>query len=199
MASVEYPSPQPVLELPFRRDARVGSVSVHYGVTADPERLGFPSAALGYDRDRFVGFPVMRASITFEADTYFACFGWIQLVTTTNDATGESVTVNDPPPFAEGLENPMAAFGYSPTLFDAPANPDHPDGDWVAESFLVAIPDIARSRRLTALTGFRWGYRLKGGIPSPLPAEPVGPDRWTAHHDQLAAQYPSWDFLDAWQ
>lgn len=198
MPAVDYLGPKPALSLQFQRDDRAGSVRVHYGVTADPEALGLPAAALGYDRERFVGFPVVRASIDFEVDTYFACFGWIQLVTTTSEVTGESATAIDLPPFARGLDNPMAEFGHLPTLFDAPANPDHANGDWVAESFLVAFPDIARTRRLTALTGFRWGYRLNEGRPTPLPIEPVGPERWEAHRTTLTAQHPSWEFLGAW-
>jgi hypothetical protein len=66
----------------------------------------------------------------------------------------------------------------------------------VAESFLVAVPDIARSRRLDALTGFRWGYRLTAGNPEPLPVAAIGPDRWNAHLPMLADLYPSWTFLD---
>lgn len=92
-------------------------------------------------------------------------------------------------------DSPLAGFGYLPTFFDAPANPDHPDGEWVAETFLVALPDIARTRRLAAVTGFRWGYRLAAGIPAPLPAAPIGPQRWEARRPMLTSAYPSWTFL----
>jgi hypothetical protein len=76
-----------------------------------------------------------------------------------------------------------------------PANPDHADGEWLAESFLVAVPDVARTRQLAAVTGFRWGYQLTAGRPDPLPVIRVGPDRWRAHWSLLTERYPTWTFL----
>jgi hypothetical protein len=103
----------------------------------------------------------------------------------------------DLPPRLAEAGCPLATFGYLPTMFDAPANPDHPDGEWLAETFLVMVPDIARSRRLVALTGFRWGYRLLSGRPTPLPASPIGPERWQANRPMLAEAYQDWSFLDS--
>jgi hypothetical protein len=40
----------------------------------------------------------------------------------------------------------FTGFGYLPTFFDAPANPDHPDGEWVAETFLVGSGEDVRNR-----------------------------------------------------
>jgi hypothetical protein len=194
---VSYQTPDPVLVLPFRRDGRGGRVLMHYGVTTDPVAVGFGlAAAAGFDPVRFRGFPVIRAEVEFEPDGYHATFGWLQVISRTGGAAEPAVEVDLPPLYA-GLDLPLAAFGHLPTMFDAPANPHHPDGDWVAETFLVAVPDIARSRRLAALTGFRWGYRLHDGTPTALPAEPTGPDRWAAHRPMLARDYPSWAFMDS--
>ncbi len=100
----------------------------------------------------------------------------------------------DLPPILADLDCPLFAFGYRPEVFDAPANPDHPDGRWRAETFLVAVPDLARSRRLVAVTGFRWGYDLVAGRPAPLGAEPIGPEHWEQHRPGLTAKYPTWSF-----
>jgi len=50
-------------------------------------------------------------------------------------AVGEASVSVDVAPFLASEDSPLAFFGHLPTLFDAAANPDHPDGDWVAESF----------------------------------------------------------------
>jgi hypothetical protein len=197
---VEYQSPDPAVVLAFRWQDQTGHVLVHYGVTTDPAAAGFGLVAGGgFDPERFCGFPVIRAEVEFGPDSYYAVFGWLQIISRTTSAAGEATTEVDRPPMFAGLDLPLAGFGYLPVMFDAPANPHHPDGDWVAETFLVAVPDIARSRRLTALTGFRWGYRLHGGIPTTLPASAIGPERWAAHQPMLAQAHPNWSFLDsAW-
>ena len=110
-------------------------------------------------------------------------------------ASGELVVEVDLPPVLAAAGSPLAGFGYLPTFFDAPANPDHPDGEWVAETFLVALADIARTRCLAAITGFRWGYRLTAGSPVPLPVAPIAAQRWEAHRPMLANAYPNWTFL----
>lgn len=185
-----------MLMLPFACRDGEGRVDVHYGVTADPVAVGFDLAAVGFDEARFAGFPVIRAEVSFSAEGYRAVFGWLQVVTRTA-TSGEQRTDMDMPPVLDGADTPLAEFGYLPTLFDAPANPDHPDGDWVAESFLVAVPDIARTRRLAALVGFTWGYRLRGGQPTPLPVSALRPDRWQDRRRFLTEAYPAWQFLDS--
>jgi hypothetical protein len=185
------------LVLPFIVRGGNGVVLVKYGVTLDAGAVGFDLVAVGFDSARFQGFPVVQADVRFSQEGYRAMFGWIQLVTTTSveSPVQESVSV-DLAPFLIDEGSPMAFFGHLPTLFDAPANPDHPDGEWLSESFLVAAPDVARTRRLAAIAGFCWGYRLRAGRPEPLPLSAVGPDRWLIHHELLASQYPSWSFLE---
>lgn len=89
------------------------------------------------------------------------------------------------------IDVPLFQFGYLPTFFDAPANPDHPDMRWLAEAFLVRLPD---RHTATAVAGFSWGYDLKGAVPAPLPAASVAADHWDAHLDVLRAEYPAWTF-----
>jgi hypothetical protein len=193
---IRFQSSEPTVKLPFAARGGRGMVEVRYGVTDDAVAIGFDLAAVGFEPETFRGFPAVTAEVSFSQPGYRAMFGWIQLVTRTAAGTGEANISVDVAPFLASEDSPLAFFGHLPTLFDAPANPGHPDGDWVAESFLVAAPDIARTRQLTALTGFRWGYRLTAGCPHPLPAVPVGPDRWRAHLTTLAAGYQSWSFLD---
>ncbi|HTT00002.1 MAG TPA: hypothetical protein VMI33_25655 [Streptosporangiaceae bacterium] len=205
MSAIRYQVPDPALVLPFTCRGDAGTVAVHYGVTADPAGVGFDIVASGsgFDEARFRGFPVVRAEVSFGGAGYRAFFGWLQIISRSVAESGAAdvtadVTVDLPPMLAEA-DSPLAGFGYLPTLFDAPANPDHPDGQWIAETFLTAGPYIARTRRLASLTGFRWGYRLAAGRPAPLPPSPIGPDRWAAHCPRLAAAYPNWTFLaSAW-
>lgn len=75
-------------------------------------------------------------------------------------------------------------------------DPDHPDGLWVAETFLSTAPDIARTKRVMPVVGFRWGYELTDGRPTSLRPAAIGADRWNAVRKVLAAQYADWRFLD---
>jgi hypothetical protein len=195
MPAIRYQSPDPALVLPFACRGDAGAVRVHYGVTSDPAALGFDLVAAGFDNARFAGFPAMRAEVSLDGEGYRAVVGWLQVISRSVAATGELIVEVDLPPVLAAAGSPLAGFGYLPAFFDAPANPDHPDGDWVAETFLVAMPDIARTRRVAALAGFRWGYRLAVGRPAALPAEPVGPQRWDAHRPMLTSGYPGWTFL----
>lgn len=195
--AIRYNSPDPVLVLPFACRNGTGTVDVHYGITADPVAVGLDMVAQAFDEPRFRGFPVIRAEINFDQAGYKAVFGWLQVITIQAAATGETTSEVDLPPMLAETDSPLAAFGYLPTMFDAPANPDHPEGQWSAETFLVIAPDIARTRRLIALTGFRWGYQLAAGKPAPSPVSPAGPHRWRAHRPVLAKTYQNWSFLDS--
>jgi hypothetical protein len=195
VAAIRYQSPDPALVLPFACRGDAGTVDVHYGVTSDPAALGFGLVAPGFDNTRFAGFPAICADVSLDGEGYWSVVGWLQVISRSVAASGELVVEVDLPPVLATADSPLTCFGYLPTFFDAPANPDHPDGEWVAETFLAAVPDIARTRRLAAVTGFRWGYRLAAGRPAPLPVAPIRPERWDAHRPMLARAYPSWTFL----
>jgi hypothetical protein len=123
--AIRYDSPDPVLVLPFTCRGGTGSVDVSYGVTADPVAVGFDLVASGFDEERFRGFPVIRAGVSFDGDGYRAVLGWLQVVSTRIAASGEADVVVGLPPMLAGADSPLAGFGYLPTLFDAPANPHH--------------------------------------------------------------------------
>jgi hypothetical protein len=174
--------------LAFDAHGHPGTIEVAYETEGDPDVIGFDLVAIGYDDpERFRGFPVMHASVTYKGTGYRGVFGWIQVINC-DDV--------DVPSFLRDTDSPFAAFGYLPAFYDAPANPDHPDGLWVAEAFLVQAPDIARTKRLAPLAGFRWGYELTDGRPTSLRPASIGVDRWNAVAKVLGSQYPDWTFLD---
>jgi hypothetical protein len=183
------------LDLTFRVRDRDGAVHVEVTPNDDPEDIGHPLVAIGYDRDVFRGFPVVTAEVSYDGRGVRAWMGWVQVIER-HDDDGAVVAEVDGPPWSERL--PFYTFGYLPTFSDFPANPDHPDGDWVADAFLVVIPDVVRSRVLAPVVGFRWGYRLVGGRAVALfaPTE-ARAEKWEHHRALLGASYPDWSFLPA--
>ncbi len=183
-----------VLRIPFQLRDRHGVVTVSLARNEDPEELGHPLIAVGYERDMFVGFPAVTASISYQGEGVRAFMGWVQVIER-HDADGTIRADVDRLPTVFGEGCPLYSFGYCPTFADYPANPQHPDGDWVADAFLVAIPDVARSRVLDPVAGFRWGYRLAGSRPVKLfQPEPVGMEAWRHHARTLQVACPVWTF-----
>jgi hypothetical protein len=186
------PAGELVLVLPFRLHGHDGRVRVWYGTNDDPVAIGHDLVAVGYDEKTFRGFPVIEAVVETDAMGYRAWCGWIQLITRTDIAEGSTSVEVDLLPVVGDLDSPMCYVGHRPTLFDAPANPEHPDGQWLAESFLVSV-DV-RGQAVAPLAGVAWGYDLTGGRPSVLPVRPVDPDRWEDHRPVLADGFPRWTF-----
>jgi hypothetical protein len=154
------------------------------------ERIRDPRA-----QHRFRGFPVVRASITYSGEGLRGAMGWIQVVRhIAADRVGE-VAVDRFPLGPE--DSPLYTYGYLPTFFDAPANPDHPDGVWQADTWLIAIPDVIRSRRVAPITGFRWGYNLESGRPSLLPLTGLALTDWRDLLPALRDEHRRWAFLES--
>ncbi len=182
------------LDLPFRLRERDGSVHVEVSRNDDPADIGHPLVAVGYDVTAFRGFPVIEATIRYDGRGPRGWMGWVQVVERHDDdgSVLADVDVAD----LLGEHSPLYCFGYLPTFSDFPANPDHPDGDWVAHAFLVAVPDVVRSRALAPVVGFRWGYRLVSGSPVDLFAPTRLPlAAWDGHRDLLESGYPGWTYL----
>jgi hypothetical protein len=160
---------------------------------------GFDTPGLLYqpfDLELAKGFPVCEARIAYAGPGYRALMGWIQLITHRDPTTGaeEEATV-DLFPMLSDLDTPFFTFGYAPTFFDAPANPDHVTEDWIADTFLAVSPDAARTRTIAALLGFRWGYALRDTRATPLPVEALGSETWERRKEPLQTTYPGWRFL----
>lgn len=174
-----------------------GRVEVNLGAVKDPEGLGLGLLSAGIDLRQSLGFPAVKAAVHFDGEGYRGRFGWVQV--TERSVEGEDVPVVevDLPPLLAGGWGPMCAYGFLPTMFDAPVNPHHPDGLWTAHTFLTEVPDVVRSRALRALTGFQWGYRLRAGRPLALPLQSLSPSAWEAASAVLDHDFPDWAFLDS--
>lgn len=182
------------LSLLFACRGGTGRVLVHYGTIEDPAMLGFDLLDVGVELTQVIGFPAVRAEVSFDREGYHSYFGWVQTISRTDSMSGAVLAEVDLPQFLEGDGLPMLAFGYLPSFYDAPANPHHPDGSWQASTFLVAIPDLARSRVLEPVAGFGWGYQLAGGKPTPLPLAALGDDAWNEARRLLTDAFPFWSF-----
>jgi hypothetical protein len=186
---------RPALTLDFRLRGYSGRVAVAYEENRDPHSVGFDALGLPFDLALTVGYPTCRATVEYAGPGYRAYIGWIQLVTNHDPATGTETVANDVLPIHRDIDSPFMTFGVAPTFFDAPANPDHDSEDWIADTFLVACPDVARTRCVAALLGFRWGYALREHHAQPLPVGRIGADTWNRHVPLLRAQFPTWEFL----
>ena len=182
------------LDLPFRLRERSGAVHVGIWPNDDPVDLGHPLVAVGYDETLFRGFPVVEATISYDGHGPRAWMGWLQVIERRDD--DGTVTPDVDVPGFLGDASPIFSYGFLPTFSDFPANPDHPDGDWVAHAFLVAVPDVVRTRALAPVIAFSWGYRLVSGRPVALfPPTALSLDAWERHRGLLESAYPSWVFL----
>ena len=183
------------LEVPFRLRERDGIVTVRVERNDNPDDLGLSFVAVGYDRDAFTGFPVMEAVVHYDGRGPRAWMGWLQVISW-HDVDGTRTDDVDALSLGGG-DSPLYTFGYAPTLSDCPANPSHPDGDWTANTYLVAVPDVMRSKVLQPITGFPWGYRLRSGKPESLFEPSALPlETWDQHRERLlASSHPAWTFL----
>ena len=188
---------QPALTLPFDLRGCSGKVTVFYGVNEDPEYWGFGLLNLPFPLESIRGFPVCDARVEFSGPGYYGFMGWIQLVTIRDANTNEVSVSIDQMPNQHGLELPFAEFGYLPTMFDAPGpNPPRSDETWLAETFLVACPDVARTRTVEVVTGFSWGYELEAMKATSLPAQGLELAAWNKHLPYLKQTFPSWTFSE---
>ncbi len=185
----------PALTMPFHLRGYEGQVTVFYRENRDPHRAGYDALDLPFDLTLTEGYPTCLATVTYAGQGYRGYMGWIQIVTNRDPATGAEIASNDMMPMHEDVDSPFATFGYAPSFFDAPANPDHETEDWIADAFLVACPGIARTRRIAALLGFRWGYTLRAKKAAPTPIAIVDAATWDSHLPLLRERYPSWEFI----
>ncbi len=51
----------------------------------DPDDEGHPLVAVGYERDAFLGFPVMTATVTYAGRGPRAVMGWVQVIERRDD------------------------------------------------------------------------------------------------------------------
>lgn len=179
------------LTLSFRLRGYPGRALVTVGPNEDPIRTGHALVAVGFDADRFRGFPVALAIVEYEGFGINASMGWLQVVRHFEGDRQTSFAVDG---FPLAPETPLYTYGYAPTFFDAPANPDHNDYIWRADTWLIAIPDVIRSRTIAPIVGFTWGYELTSGRPRALPLRSVVEEDWLQILARLRQVHPAWEF-----
>ncbi|MFC9692255.1 hypothetical protein ACFTSF_27145 [Kribbella sp. NPDC056951] len=174
--------------VPFETRGHRGLISVRVIPNDDPWASGHQLVVPDLDAEAFRGFPICTAALRYHGQGVQAIMGWIQVVT-----NGGSATVDLVPNLSS--VDPFSSYGYLPTFFDAPANPDHPDGTWRADTFLVVVPDVIRSRVVEPIAAFSWGYELYSGRPELLDVGALPAKGWAGHRELLEAGHPAWTFV----
>ena len=128
------------------------------------------------------------ATLRYHGPGLKAIMGWVQVITRAFDG---DISVDVLPYFAD---TPLYAYGHLPTFFDAPANPDHPDGIWRADTFLVVAPDVIRHPAPPPHRRLHLGLPPRVRPPDPLDPTPLAPTSWSGHRAALEAAYPTWTF-----
>ena len=187
---------QAALTLPFALRGHSGEVSIAYEANHDPKRWGFDLINLPFDAQRTRGFPVFDARVHYDGEGYRALLGWIQLVTVEPTNGEKAYTSIDQIPIHRQSDTPFMTFGSAPEAFDAPGpNPPRTDETWTSYTFLAICPDLARTRRVAAVLGIRWGYVLKDGKPTMQPIEVTDAAAWDKVLPVLKESYPDWEFI----
>ena len=163
-----------------------GWVAVTLEPNDDPEALGKPPPARG--------FPVCTAEVTYRGRGYTAALGWIQLVRSTDAASGGDQFELDPYEPLGQTAHPFCFFGFAPTLFDAPSRESRAPLDWTANSFLCFIARNRDRREARAILGFSWGFSIRDELFSYDSPASLTPSAWDDHLSLLGREHPTWAF-----
>ena len=182
-----------VLDAGFVWRGEAGKVHVECVPNADPDFYGcWWSVARG--------FPVCTATVEYPARGYRSMLGWVQLVRSTDNASGGLRFELDPFGLFGDAPSPYCWYGQRPTLFDAPSRPVWAPLEWVAHSFLAATPldEVAqlKARRVVPLVGFSWGFTDLGSSTILSEIELLTDQEWKMHLDVLRLGYPLWVFSE---
>jgi len=167
-----------------------GWVAVTLEPNDDPEALGKPPLARG--------FPVCTAEVTYRGRGYTAALGWIQLVRSTDAASGGDQFELDPYEPLGQTAHPFCFFGFAPTLFDAPSRGSRAPMDWTAHSFLCFIAGSRERREARAILGFSWGFSIRDEIFSYDSPAVLTQSDWDGHLSLRGREHPAWDFADGY-
>jgi len=160
-----------------------GRVDIAFERNRDPDELGCPS----YAED----FPVCSATVDYAGRGYHALLGWVQLVRSSDGATGGQGFELDPVERVGPVPHPFCWFGFAPTLFDAPSRRLREPMSWTAHSFLAFV---GSERHVRALVGFSWGFAIEDGAVALEPPARIEDAGWDPHLALLGAEYPDWAF-----
>lgn len=178
------------VRLDFRLLSACGWVEVVVEPNADPEALGCPPFA----RD----FPVCTATVTYAGEGYKAALGWVQLVRSTDGASGGRAFEMDPFEPLGPSSHPFCFFGFAPVLFDAPARRCREDLDWTAETFLCFVAMGSDKREARAILGFRWGFSIREKAIALRPPTRLAAPEWSKHRPFLRQEHPTWAFAEGY-
>ena len=199
----------PVTSIPFTLFDRRGQLAVRYGVTVDPEALGFDVIpGLGFHPEACRGYPTIHARIEhYRGAGYRTLCGWIQVITAERHRAGTAAATSpdtsiavDQIPSMLGIDMPFAITGFLPELFDAPCGNlnGYERLRWTADTFLTTVPLRSRSEPIRRLAGVRWGYVTDTAHTdrpvSPLPLEVTDGRAWNAVLTLLRTRFPDWRF-----
>jgi hypothetical protein len=173
------------LDLKFVCRGLPGRVRVTMKENRDPRATGHDLIAPNFDPETFAGFPIVDAAVEYPAEGPRAIFFWLQIVTQyLTDGSRRSEVDAIPPPYY--------SYGHRPEFMDAPANPHHPDMDWLATTFRAEDPRVLGSNRLRPLIGFVWGYLRQAGqvgqLLEPRSAEDLD---WANIQQQYLFEHPN--------
>lgn len=185
--------------LTFEARSLLGRVRVAYGINADPKRWGYHLLGLDFDIEVARGFPIIEARVEYPGEGYAGYLGWIQVVRYWIGAEKDPTVIVDVAPQMKQARMPYLSFGIQPVLFDAPAFIEQ-NVTWRAWSFLTFTPDCVMTSVVEPACGFRWGYDLRSGVPSPIELLPAGQAEWLDTREELRPRFPDWTFGgDAWK
>ena len=180
------------MEIKFNHAGYNGRVLVSVEKTLKPSILGAPESAIDLAN--------CTATVEFDGRGYLQLFGWVQLVRSTdNFSQGRSFEIDPFDPFQlyERAPLPYCWVGVLPKLFDAPSRDERVHLDWVAHSFLAALPLRGDSRSVTPLLGFSWGFHVADDRNVTLAAASVlTASDWESHLPYLRECYPGWSFTE---
>ena len=131
---------------------------------------------------------------------YRSMMGWVQLVRSTDNASGGTEFESDPFALFGDAPSPYCWYGLNPTLFDGPSRSVRDDLEWEAHSFLATTSprgsngSSAATRRPVGRV--LWGFRIADGVVHVSPATELSIERWNDHTDGLRAQYQFWNFTN---
>lgn len=180
-----------VLRIPFESKGFAGVVTVDTVTSTNISQTGLNALLNDVPHERLIGYPIMTATVEHAGSGYNAVFAWVQFVEMTPADESPSTAFLDNMP-SLNQQGPFSSLGFLPTLFDAPANPNAPDLQWRAHSYLVRF-SVYEPRVITPIAAFQWGYDLCAGKPSVVHATPLPWQdmlRWTS---SLPDSLGGWD------
>lgn len=199
------------VEIAFTLNRKPGLLAVDYDANQGASATGFDLfAGAGFDAQRCIGYPTLRAGIASYAGVGYAmACAWIQIVRRHEFASPEATTPTtvsatvDTHPSLAGLGVPFCGFGSPAAIFDAPC--DNLNGlaklEWLADTFLVTMPSRANAGVIARVASFRWGCvewavddRHQVEI-SPLVVTDVS--AWREYLPLLRSQFSHWHYEEA--